>query len=1033
MKEKKIVLLIALFGCLSQSSRARQTISDFGNETLAVSTMTSNTSSAKINENKVAVIGTIVDQNGQPIIGASVLEVGTTNGTITDIDGKFKMTAASGKSLKISYIGYVSQTVVVTGKALKVILREDTKTLDEVVVIGYGVIKKKDLTGAIAGLKQDQLDQQSNANLGNAIQGKMAGVTVESAGGAPGSSTNIQIRGAGSLNNNNPLIIVDDIAVENMNNISPYDIANIQVLKDASAAAIYGSRAANGVILITTKRGSQNKMSVNFNATLGVASVNKTLDLCTTDQWVKISNAAHDAAGMEHLAIAENPEVPGKGTDWQDAIFRSALTQNYNLGLNGGSEKLRYSMSLGYFGQDGVIEETDYKRFNMRIKSDYTKGIFKVGETVLLSREKSDNMPGVGGQGGNVIGCASMAIPAFKIYDDTAVGGYAGPTGDVVDVWNPVAALNLLKSSTTNYKALIDLYTEISLAKGLKYKLSVGATYNEEKGYNYTPCYQVGQIFKNTLNTLSESSAMTQYYQAENILTYLTNFGKHSINLMAGYTMYNNKYHIINAGIKGMPDGIKQLGGGTLQASASGSDSESKLFSYMGRAIYSYDNRYILTATIRRDGSSRFSKNNRWGNFPSISAAWNITSEKFFKNLNTPIDELKLRVSYGVLGNQEIGDYQYMPLIEGGEGYVVGRTNTWWDGSIQRNYPASDLKWEETKTTNIGIDLSMWNGKFTITADYFKKRTSDLLLRVPIPLSVGSPTNPYANAGKIDNNGFEFATTYNGHVGDFKYSVSGNLSAISNKVKELSTGSQRISGASANHHGAAVTYTMAGLPMYTFLLVKTDGLFRTQEELDAYKEIQPNAKLGDIRYIDYNGDKIIDGNDRQNCGSAFPDFTYGLRLDASYKNFDFSIFFQGTQGNKIYNGEKTYTETAHVNTNYDTALLNSYTFNKNSNIPRLDMSDPNNNSADFSNRFLENGSYFRCKTAQLGYTLPGSLLQKINIEKMRIFIAGDNLFTITNYDGFNPDIAGNGLSSRGVDFRMYPLSKTFQVGLQLNF
>jgi len=982
--------------------------------------------------------GTVIDETGEPLPGVNIVIKGSTQGTVTNIDGEFSLNVSSGETIVVSFIGMISQEIVITDqRQLTITLVSDSKALEEVVVIGYGVIRKKDLTGAIGGLKSDQLDQQSNGNLGSAIQGKIAGVTVESASGAPGSGTRIQVRGAGSLNNNNPLILVDDIAVSSMNNVNPYDIESIQVLKDASAAAIYGSRAANGVIMITTKSGKRGEMKVTFDAVYGVSSVNKKLDLLTADEWIRVSNAAYDAAGKAHLDIATNPEVSGKGVDWQDEIFRSAPTQNYSLGLSGGTDNLRYNMSLSYYNQQGIIKETDYDRLNLRVKTDYTKGIFKIGETVILTKEKRKDMPGVGGQGGNVIGAATMMLPVFNVYNENAVGGYGGASGAVMDVFNPVAALNLLDVQNDYYQALINLYAEVSIWDGLKYKLNVGTTLTEQKGYTYTPKYEVGSIFKNELNSMSESSSLTEYYQVENTLSYVKDFGKHSINLLAGQTVYQNKYRTHTASVKGMPDGIRVLDAGTDQAAATGSANSSRLLSFLGRAIYSYDNRYILTATIRRDGSSRFSSDNRWGNFPSISAAWNIVNENFFQKLNTPVSDLKLRASYGILGNQEIGDYQYLGLITPSISYAVGETNKLWVGNIQTEYPAVGLKWESTATFNIGLDVALWDNKLNYTFDYFEKTTTDLLLRVPIPLSVGAASDPYSNAGKVTNKGFEMALQYNGNVGDFNYSVSGNLSRIRNNVVELSTGTQKMSGSGASHHGSAVTYTEAGYPIYSFFLVKTDGLFRSQAEIDAHSKdgelIQPRAEVGDIRFVDYNGDGQINGEDRQYCGSAFPDFEYGIRLQGEWRGLDLSMFFQGTQGVKLYNGAKNYTETVRVNTNYSKTVLDSYTFNPNSNIPRLNIDDPNDNGADYSDRFLENGSYFRCKTIQLGYTLPAAWTNKAFIERCRIYVAGDNLFTLTDYSGYNPDVAGNGLGSRGVDHRVYPLSKSYQIGLQLNF
>ncbi|HSD07010.1 TonB-dependent receptor [Flavobacterium sp.] len=994
-------------------------------------------------QNKIT--GTVNDQkSNQPIIGASVSVKGTNNSATTDYDGNFTLDVDNPNAILVfSYVGFVKVEEALNGRnQIKVSLKEENNALNEVIVIGYGTIKKSDMTGAVGGLKGSQLDSQSNNNVGSAIQGKIAGVTVESDGGAPGSGTKIQIRGAGSLNNNNPLILVDDIAVASMNNLNPSDIESIQVLKDASAAAIYGSRAANGVILITTKSGKKGDLKVSFNSSFGVSTVANELSLLNQEQWAKVSTAAYAAAGKQPLPIALNPEVGGAGVDWQDEIYRSAATQNYSLGLAGGTDNAKYSMSLSYFDQEGVVKETNYDRLNFRVKSDYKKGIFKIGETVMLTKEKRKDLPGVPGQGSNVVGSAISMIPGFAIYNENAVGGYGGASGAVTDIFNPVAALNLFDVRNNYYQALVNAYAEASFWDGFKYKLNVGATVSEHKGYTYTPRYEVGGFFKNLKNTLAERSDMTQYYQIENTLNYAKSFGKHSVNVLAGYTVYNNKYRAISGSVTGLPDGIHVMAGGE-EPSSVGSASENNLISYLGRAIYSYDNKYILTATFRRDGSSRFSPENKWGNFPSISAAWGIGKEDFFKNLNTPITDFKIRGSYGVLGNQEIGDYQYLGSITSGISYAVGEPNTLWIGNIQQDYPALGLKWESTATADIGLDLSLWDGKLDYTFDYFQKTTSDLLLRVPVPLSVGSSNDPYTNAGEVTNKGFEMGLTYTEKIGAVNFSVSANISSVNNRVTELSTGSQILEGATGSFHGAPVTYSKVGYPIYSFFLVKTDGLFRSQEEIDAHSVngvlIQPRAKVGDIRYVDYNGDGQIDGNDRQFRGSAFPDYEYGFRIQADWKGVDFTIVAQGTQGNKIYNGNNTDIATVRANINYSTATLDSYTFNPNSNFPRLDIDDLNDNGADYSDRFLENGSYFRIKTIQLGYALPSSLTDKVKIDKLRFYLAGDNLFTETNYSGYNPDVSkGNSnaslaLGGRGIDYKSYPLSKTITFGMQLNF
>ena len=985
------------------------------------------------------ITGTVQDtKTAQKIPGVTVTVKGSSNATVTDFDGTFKLNVANSNAMLVfTYIGYTSVEEAIKGRnVINVSLSEESNALNEVVIIGYGTVKKSSTTGAISSLKAKQLDAQSNTNLGSAIQGKVAGVSVESAGGSPGAGTRIQIRGAGSLNNNTPLILVDDIQVASMNSLSPNDIESIEVLKDAAAAAIYGSRAANGVVIITTKSGKKGDIKVSLDVFGGYATVAKQLSLLNQEQWSKVSNAAYAAAGKDPLPISLNPEVGGAGVNYQDAIYRAAPIQNYSLGFSGGSDNLKYSMSLNYFNQDGVVKETNYDRFNMRVKSDYKKGIFKIGETILLTKEKRKELPGVPGQGSNVVGSAITMIPGFAVYNENAIGGYGGASGPVTDIFNPIAALNLLDVTSDTYQALVNTYVEASFFDGFKYKLNLGATVSDDVRDNYTPRYEVGGFFKNLDNDLIHRDQFTLYTQVENTLNYTKSFGKHYVNALAGYTVYNNTFKSVTSSVSGIPDGIHTLSG-AVQPAASGYNTENNLVSYLGRVIYSYDNKYTLSATIRRDGSSRFSEHNKWGNFPSVSGAWSIGKENFFTNLKTPITDLKLRASYGVLGNQEIGDYQYLGLITSGISYGAGEPNTLWSGNIQTNYPAVGLKWESTATSDFGLDLDLWGGKLQYTFDYFKKQTSDLLLRVPIPLSVGSSDNPYTNAGNVSNKGYEMSLTYNEKIGDFNFNITGNISSIKNNVDELSTGSQVIEGGKGSFHGAPVTYSKVGYPIYSFFLVDSDGLFRSQAEIDAYKKdgkpIQPNAQVGDVRYIDYNGDGEINGEDRQYKGSAFPKFEYGLRLQGDWKGIDFTLALQGTQGNKLYNGNKTDLETVRANINYSSATLDSYTFNPNSNFPRLDIDDKNNNGADYSDRFLEDGSYLRIKTVQVGYTIPSSITKQVSVDKCRIYFAGDNLYTFTKYTGYNPDVSADALGGRGVDYKSYPLSKTILFGLQINF
>lgn len=981
---------------------------------------------------------------GVPLPGVSIMVQGTTQGVVTDFDGYYEiLNVPTDAVLEFSYIGFESQTIAVSGRTVvNVELVEDLEQLDEVVVVGYGTQRREEVTGAMSSIKEDDIVTQGSSTLGKALQGRVSGVQVESSGGNPGSGVRILIRGAGSLGNNNPLYIVDGVQVDNINNLNPTDIASMDVLKDASAAAIYGSRAANGVVLITTKSGRKGEMKIDFSTYYGFQNIINELDVLNASQWAQVSNAAHDNAGLARLELASNPESLGAGTDWQNEIYHTAPIINYNLSASGGGENFTYSISGGYTDQDGIVKNTGYNRWNFRAKSTLTKGRFKFGETVILSKEYWRNMAGGwGGQGGNPVGSAPKMIPVFDIYDPSAIGGYAGAYGPVVNVANPVAQLNLEIPEVQVKEVLINAFAEVEIFDGLKYKLNVGYTNNAGHNFTYTYPYQVGTLFTNLDADLFESRYETEQVLAENTLNYKKSFGKHNVDALVGYTFQNILYRGLNGSKSGMPFGVQVLDAGTVNIASGGNAVESALISYLGRLTYSFDDRYIISGTIRRDGSSRFASQHQYGNFPSIAVAWNLSNEPFFSNLRESVDMAKLRVSYGILGNQEFDDYRYSPTISLNTNYVVGRDQMLWPGAIQTAFSTPDIKWETSKAFNIGTDLGFLNRRLQLTFDYFIKKNSDVLLQVPIPLSTGANANsPYINAGQITNKGFEASLNYSNSGENFSYQLTGTLASVDNEVDFLGTGSQQIFGGQPTHHGASATVTQAGLPIGSFYLIKTDGIFNSMEEINAHSQdgelIQPNAQPGDIRFIDHNNDGQIDEDDRQFAGSPTPDLSYGLGGNFQWKRFDLNMFFQGTHGNKIYNGLRQDLEGMNLEYNYAKSTLNAWTAdNQNTSMPRAVINDPNQN-ARTSDRFLEDGSYFRFKTLQLGYSLPETTLEKVGIKHCRIYVSMDNIFTITDYKGYNPDLGRSGsVLDRGVDFGhvAYPLSRTFLTGIQFSF
>ena len=982
------------------------------------------------------VTGTVTDVIGEPIIGANIRIKGTTTGTITDIDGNFSIEAKPQSVIEVSYIGYLTQeTVINNQKSIRFLLKEDTKTLDEVVVIGYGVQKKADLTGSVANINTEKLNTQSNANIGQALQGKIAGVDIVSQGGAPGSGTRIMVRGIGTLNNASPLYIVDGMYMNSIDHINPNDIASIDVLKDASSAAIYGSRAANGVIIVTTKEGSntEGKPIIDLSVNLGISTASKFLDMLDAKGWAEVTTIARQAIGKPALDMAT--DLANKpDNDWQDIMFRPALMQNYNLSVKGGGKYSTYYTGLGYFNQDGIVKGTNYQRYNIQSKNDYKRGIFSAGTNLIISF--SHDKPLHQELRGGMIGTILQSVPTLEKYDDTREGGYGGTYGDVVNIPHPLAIIddNIMDRYNENVKIFANLYAQIELFKGLKYKLNLTPDFSFERYKNYLNKYDFG-LATNSITQLTERQRRRRNILVENLLTFDRTFGEHKISALAGYTYQDSRFRHIQAYGEGLPQGLEEIDAATTNRSNEGNSWRSVLTSILGRVFYSYQNKYLFTATIRRDGSSKFGKNNRYGYFPSFSLGWNVAEEKFMENVHW-LDQLKLRGGYGVLGNQEIDNYQYSSTITTGINYPDGNGGLL-QGAFPKNFANPDIKWEETAMTNVGIDFMAFNNRLSLTADYYVKNTKDILLTVPIPISSGGANDPIRNAGKIRNNGFEFNLGWMDQPNpDISYGI--NLIGSFNKNKVIAMGSESgsIKGGSTNQN-ITTSETKAGYPIGGYWLISTAGYFNSQEEVDAYakdgKKIQPAAEPGDIKFVDANNDGVINDDDRVFQGSPFPDFTFALNGNMRYKNFDLSIGLQGVLGNKIYNATRQTLEDVTKGSNFLASCLDYWTpENKNASHPRLTWDDPNRNTRAESDRYLENGSYLRLRSVQLGYTFPQTWF-KGAIQHARVYINAENLFTITSYSGYSPDVNADNANYRGFDNFIYPTNRTFMLGLNVTF
>lgn len=982
------------------------------------------------------ITGTVTDMDGEPIIGANIRVKGTSTGVITDVDGNFSIMVEPKSVLEVSYIGYLKQEIAIGNQdKLRIALKEDTKVLDEVVVIGYGVQKKADLTGSVANISTDKLNTQSNANIGQALQGKIAGVDIVSQGGAPGAGARIMVRGIGTLNNASPLYIVDGMYMSGIDNINPNDIASIDVLKDASSAAIYGSRAANGVIIVTTKEGSntEGKPIIDFSVNLGVSMASKFLDMLDAKGWAEVTTVARQAIGRPVLDMAT--DLANKpDNDWQNIMFRPALMQNYNISIKGGGKYSTYYTGLGYFNQDGVVKGTNYQRYNFQSKNDYKRGIFSAGTNVIFSF--SHDKPLHEESRGGMIGTILQNVPTLEKYDDSRVGGYGGTYGDITNLPHPLAISdpNIMNRYNENVKIFANLYAQLEFFKGLKYKLNLTPDFTFERYKKYINKYDFG-LNTNSVTQLTERQRRTRNILVENLLTFDRTFGDHKISALVGYTYQDSQYRHLQAYGESLPDGLEEIDAATTNRSNEGNSWRSVLTSILGRVFYSYQNKYLFTATIRRDGSSKFGKDNRYGYFPSFSLGWNMAEETFMKNIGW-IDQLKLRGGYGVLGNQEINNYQYSSTITTGINYPDGNGGLI-QGAFPKDFANPDIRWEETEMTNVGIDFMALDNRLSLTADWYVKNTKDILLTVPIPISSGGANDPIRNAGKIRNKGFEFNLGWMDQPNrEISYGVNLIGSFNKNEVVAMGTESGSIKGGSTNQN-ITTSETKAGYPIGGYWLISTAGYFNTQAEIDAYvkdgQKIQPAAQPGDIKFVDANNDGVINDDDRVYQGSPFPDFTFALNGNVRYKNFDLSIGLQGVVGNKIYNATRQTLEDVTKGTNFLASTLDYWTpENLNAAHPRLTWDDPNRNTRAESNRYLEDGSYLRLRSVQLGYTFPKAWFNGA-IQNARVYVNAENLFTITGYSGYSPDVNTSNANYRGFDNFIYPNNRVFMLGLNVTF
>lgn len=1038
----------------------------------------SETAVAVVNQRGKRVTGRVVDSKGEALIGVNVVVKGTTNGAITDIDGKYILENVSDNAvLEFSYIGYHTQEEAIgTKSSANITLSEDTQKLEEVVVVGYGSFKKSDLTGAISQIKGDEIANLPLRSASDALQGKVAGVTITANSGSPGALGDVRIRGVGTLNGNDPLYVVDGMPQDGIGWLNPRDIENIEVLKDASAQAIYGARAANGVILVSTKRGATGdtyRSSIEFDMSVGFKSPSKKYEMLDAEGFMEYKNRAYAAAGKdltEDFATPEKREAilsfldkngGRQGTDWWDEITRSAsesVNQNYNLALSGGTNKLRYRTSFGYMSDLGMVKGSDYKRLNGRLNldSEVTKWL-NLSASVNVSYESRRNVDENNSYTATVFSTAS-ADPITPVYRDNLVDVPAFMKDRIYIGYEPTNPWSrytgVLYSNKPNTVAQVDrmamnvwhgiatksnIAGEFKLFPFLTFKSSMSIDLSRGQSDGYSPKYYLDGDEYNSYSTASRYVENVDYWVFDNYLTYNQKFNKHSVSVMAGTSAEKKRWEAIGASKQGMINNESSqqvINAGTMNPGASGNIVINTLNSYFGRAFYSFDNRYMLTANIRWDGSSRFANGNRWGFFPSVSGGWNFSEEKFLESTKGWLSQGKLRAGWGEIGNQTIGDGAYLNTFANGGYYLFGNNNTVLSG-FRNQVGNSDLKWETTRQLDLGLDLAFFESSLRVSLDYYNRETQDMLVQVPIPAGLGFPNYPWVNAGSISNKGFEASVGYDGKAGkEFTYHINANISTYKNEVVDLGSDAN-IPG--KNIHLGYYSYTMTepGMPIGYYYGYKTDGVFQTQAEIDNYvndgKVVMAGAKPGDLKFQDLNKDGKLDDEDRTMIGNPHPDFTFGLTLSGEYKGFDLSAFFQGSVGNDLLNILKydIYGGVGWYNAPKD--ILTTFWNGPGSTNENFAIDADSRLNREMSDWFVEKGSYVRLKNLQLGYTIPASLTKKITVSNLRVFVAAQNLFTITTYSGLDPEIGEFNKNPiyRGVDMGYYPQARTFMFGISM--
>ena len=1036
---------------------------------------------AAVYAQNIQIKGTVVSgTDNEPLPGVNVVVKGNTStGTITDFNGTFTLSAPADAILSISYIGFKSQEIAVKGhKDIKIVLQEDSETLDEVVVVGYGVQKKSVVTASIAKVSADDLASTAPVRMDNALKGLASGVTVTSSSGQPGAAAQIRVRGVGTIRTENgaadPLYIVDGMPLEGgLDYLNPNDIASIEVLKDAASGAVYGARAANGVILVTTKTGKIGKTKVTYDFSYGWQSAWKKRDVLNASEYALMINEGAINAGI--APKFSDPYSYGQGTNWQDEVFNNnAPMMNHQVSVSGASEKVNYLFSLGFYTQDGIVggnfDRSNYERLTLRSNTQYTLfdeskernwlNSLKVTSNLSYARIKSTNFDD-NSAWGTPLGSALALSPILNVYDETEEAIKAqfdkyGTTAEYTPVYdprngklfsipgefgemsNPIAKLSLPGDKHWSHKFVANFSAELQLWDNLKFKTSYGADLSFWGYDSYRPLYYLRSGESSTQSSAYSRKEDGTVWQLENVLMYDKSIDKHSFSVLLGQSakkssgsyLYGSRNNITNYS-RPYIDASTGLAANADRDAAGAPSVDATLASIFARASYNYDERYMLQVTVRRDGSSRFGPNNHYAVFPSFSLGWNLTNEKFMNKRPNWLTTTKIRLSWGKNGNENIGNFKYTVLTSPGNNAIFGSSENVINGVKASGLANPDLKWEESEQLDFGLDFGFFNNALTFTADYYKKKTNGMLMEMNIPFYVGE-AKPIGNVGKMENSGIELEAAYKFRVSDWNFRVSANASYLKNKLIEYGNESGWENLDSFQGTGD-ISRAENGKPFPFFYGYKTAGIFQNTDEVKAYKNdkgelLQPTAVPGDVRFVDVDGNGIIDANDRTDIGKGMPDWTFGFNLGVSWKNFDLNMMWQGTAGNDIYDATR---RTDIATSNLPSWMLNRWTGEGTSNrIPRFVQGD--NVNWQSSDLYVYDGSYLRLKNIQLGYTLPAALTQKVFISSLRFYVAAENLFTFTKYHGFDPEISSGG-TSLGIDYGVYPQARVWTIGASLSF